>query len=243
MVDAVPNPLNAYGQHKYEGEVLTLKESPRAAVLRVPLLYGPFEYPKESSVTQLFQDLQNGLKKADHLQKRYPTFTCDVAKVLKGMIDAHVRGDYLTGIFHWQGTECLTKHDMVSIIAELTNLDASGVAADTVVPPAPRPEDSRLDCSRLEAMLAVDKQRFRTPFREALGACLEEAKKQGIVLYEAAAVTLTPCLEREISVQELARNLEQLGFDEDKKMDMMKTLSLKSDSINTQDYISFISEQ
>ena len=118
-VNDAPNPLSAYGRQKLEGEQILLQESPEAAVLRVPLLYGPMEYPKESSVTALYDSLLHGLTKADHGQKRYPTFTCGAAKVLRKMEEAHCRGKNLKGVYHWQADECLTKYDMVRVIADI----------------------------------------------------------------------------------------------------------------------------
>jgi len=173
FTDAVPNPLSVYGEQKRAGERVALQESPTAAVLRVPLLYGQVEYMKESAVTALYEDLSGGLlKKADHSQKRYPTYTSDVAKVIEKMLEVHSLGRPLEGIFHWQGDECLTKYDMVQAIAEINHLDASAVAADTSAPKFPRPEDSRLDCSRLIQELDIQRKHFETPFRVALRASL-----------------------------------------------------------------------
>jgi dTDP-4-dehydrorhamnose reductase len=168
-VDALPNPQSEYGQQKLEGERVTLQECPTAAVLRVPLLYGHMEYLKESGVTALLTDLQNGtMKTADHFQKRYPTYTKDVARVMSKMMEVHCQGKSLQGRFHWQADESLTKFEMVQIIAELQHLDASGVSPNTCPPRYPCPEDNRLDCSRLTQELDIDPLQFRTPIREAL---------------------------------------------------------------------------
>jgi len=164
-----PNPLSEYGKQKLEGERVTLQESPTAAVLRVPLLYGQMEFLKESGVTALYKDLSSGcMKKADHTQKRYPTYTPDVAMIIEKMMEVHCEGKQLQGIFHWQAAECLTKFDMVRLIAEILHADASAVLADTSEPKFPRPEDSCLDCSKLIETLDIDPTLFRTPIRYAL---------------------------------------------------------------------------
>jgi len=169
-----PNPLSEYGVQKLEGERIVL-EVQNSSVLRIPLLYGPVEYLKESAVTALYSDLQQGLHKADHGQKRYPTYTCDVARVIGKMLDVRYAGKPLRGIFHWQGDECLTKYDMVQAISKVMGIDASGVVADLASPRFPRPEDSRLDCSRLALELNIEPSEFQTPFREALMASMKEA--------------------------------------------------------------------
>jgi dTDP-4-dehydrorhamnose reductase len=178
-VEATPNPLSEYGQQKLKGECITLQTCPNAAVLRIPLLYGPIEYFKESGVTALYPDLRSGvMKKADHFQKRYPTSTNDVSMVIAKMIDVYDGGKELQGIFHWQADECLTKFDMVQLIAELEELDASAVVASTSAPPYPCPEDTRLDCSRLIQELGIDPALFRTPIRKALRRSLDECMEK-----------------------------------------------------------------
>lgn len=76
---------------------------PRAAVLRVPLLYGPVESPSDSAVTSLLSDLQGGIREVDAWQACYPTWAGDVARVLKSMLELHFAGERLQGIYHWQG--------------------------------------------------------------------------------------------------------------------------------------------
>lgn len=174
--DSAANPLSLYGQQKLEGEQVALRACPGAMVLRVPLMFGPIERTKESAVTALYDELQVGMKKADHTQKRYPTFTCDVAKILKEVLAVHCRGGGppLSGIFHWQSEECLTKYDMTIAIAEIAGIDASGVVPELEKPKRPCPMDNYLDSSRLADALGIDPAKFRTPFRDALRPCLEE---------------------------------------------------------------------
>jgi len=168
--DDEPRPLNLYGMHKCEAEKLVLRD-PGHSVLRVPLLFGPVEFLRESSVMELYASLLSGMRKADHRQRRYPTCAGDIARVLLAMAEAQRRGAAVLGVYHWQTDECLTKFDMVCAIAAIAGADASAVAPDVVVPAVPRPQDSRLDCSRLEALLG-DPARFRTPFAEAMRAAL-----------------------------------------------------------------------
>jgi len=172
-VDAIPNPLSTYGEQKVAGEGICSEKCPNSAVLRVPLLYGPIEYLKESGVTAMYMELEKGIQKADHVQKRYPTYTPDVARIIKKMLEVHFAGKPLGGIFHWQGNECLTKYDMVQTIASIMEVDASKIEASKAKSKFPVPPDSRLDCSKLEKMLDIAAADFRTPFRESLEYCLK----------------------------------------------------------------------
>lgn len=168
--DGMPNPLSEYGWQKLHGEQLTLAACPQAAVLRVPLLYGPLESITDSAVSSLYQDLRGGVKEVDAWQICYPTFTCDVARVIAGMLRAQQGGERVRGIFHWQGNESFTWHEMMLIVADICGVDASHVAPVRSTPKVPLPRDTRLDCSRLERL--VDAAIPRTRFREGLQMCL-----------------------------------------------------------------------
>lgn len=168
-VDAKPHPLSTYGEQKVEGEDIISKTCEAYCVLRVPLLFGPMEYMKESGVTALKMELDKGVKKADHTQKRYPTYTLDVARVLKKMLEVHFFRKQLRGVYHWQANESLTKYDMMVRVAHLLEIPSEEIVASMDPLKFPAPMDSRLDCSKLENELDIgDGAMFRTPFKEAL---------------------------------------------------------------------------
>lgn len=173
-VDAKPNPLSEYGWHKLHGEQLALAACPRAAVLRIPLLYGPLESLSDSAVTSLYSDLESGIREVDAWQRCYPTWTGDVANVLRAMLELHLAGERLRGIYHWQGDEQFTWHDMMLLVAEVTGLDASGVTAVRSAPSMPLPKDTRLECSRLGRL--IESRGCRTPFQDGLRKCLAPFK-------------------------------------------------------------------
>jgi S-adenosylmethionine synthetase len=97
-VTSTPKPPNLYGETKREGEKAVLAEYGRASkdgegvVLRVPVLYGEAESPKESAVNVLMdavwqaQEKETSAVKMDHWAIRYPTNTEDVARVCQGML-------------------------------------------------------------------------------------------------------------------------------------------------------------
>ena len=56
QVDDSPDPLQAYGRQKRDGEIAVLAEQKNGApatVLRVPVLYGKTEYNAESAINVL----------------------------------------------------------------------------------------------------------------------------------------------------------------------------------------------
>merc|ERR1719162_2399986 len=98
------------------------------------MMYGPVDNLAESAVSSLYADLQNGVRKVDDWQIRYPTWAADVAGVLRAMVDLHCSGTELQGIFHWQSTEKFTKYEMVCLVAEVSGLDASSVVPISTAP-------------------------------------------------------------------------------------------------------------
>jgi len=85
-------------------------------------------------------------------------------------------------------------------------------------PKFPRPEDSRLDCSRLACELDIEPAKFRTPFREALRASLQQTSvcsqripesvaQEGMVATRSTAPPQTEC-----SLQGFIKTHEVEGF-------------------------------
>uniref|UniRef100_A0A7S4ULL3 RmlD-like substrate binding domain-containing protein n=1 Tax=Alexandrium monilatum TaxID=311494 RepID=A0A7S4ULL3_9DINO len=183
--DAVPRPVNTYGESKYAGERAVAEVHPDAATVRVPLLYGPIEYVGETSVTALLGTIQKEAPRLDNWQERFPTCTEDAAHVLEAFCAAQVsRGEQsperFRGIFHWQSNERHTKYTMAMVIAEIAGVDSAGfVSVDEAPPPeqAPRPQFERMLCGRLERVLAQagegDCDRFRSSFAQSLARNIE----------------------------------------------------------------------
>ncbi|KAF9980537.1 Methionine adenosyltransferase 2 subunit beta [Modicella reniformis] len=67
------NPLNTYGQSKYDGELGVKALNSSAIILRVPILYGPTLYNGESAVNALIDSVKEAKSSMDHYAIRYPT--------------------------------------------------------------------------------------------------------------------------------------------------------------------------
>ena len=173
--DDAPAPLNAYGQSKLDGERALLASDPASCVLRLPLLYGPFTDWNESAVTSLTPAIVKSADPAsppasmDAWATRYPTFTPDVAAVIRGMLEHHAKGATISGITQWSGDEPMTKFDIAQRIARALKVDAKLVAQRTPADTTPRPRDCHLDSGRLDA-LGIGR---RTPFDSAIARLLE----------------------------------------------------------------------
>jgi dTDP-4-dehydrorhamnose reductase len=180
-VDDTPNPLNAYGHSKLEGERTLLETSDNALVLRLPLLYGPIVGWHESAVTSLVPAVaasaQPGAQAApmDAWATRYPTFTPDVAFVIRELLLRCADGEPVRGIAQWSGDEPMTKYEIAQRLAEALGVKAHLLAQPTPTDTTPRPRDCHLDSSWLEA-LGMGR---RTPFNAAIRAVLDAFTKTG----------------------------------------------------------------
>jgi dTDP-4-dehydrorhamnose reductase len=172
--DDAPNPLNAYGRSKLDGEQALLQSGVRACVLRLPLLYGPVIDWSESAVTSLtpaIAESARGRSPAvmDAWATRYPTFTPDVAVVIRQMLERHEIGESITGVKHWSGDEPMTKFDIAQSIARVLNLNAVITAQHMPIDTTPRPQNCHLASDALE-VLEIGR---RTPFDTAIGTVLQ----------------------------------------------------------------------
>jgi len=173
--NAYPNPLSEYGWHKLHAEKLVVAACPRAAILRVPLLYGPVESLNESVVTAIYGELRRGELTMDNCRLWCPTWTGDVARVMRAMVDMHLAGTELRGTYHWQGRDQVTKCDIARIISSACGFEApsADMQATSARSSVSFPESKRLDCSRLDNLFAS--MRIRPPatsLHEGLRICL-----------------------------------------------------------------------
>lgn len=171
--DAPTCPLNAYGASKRDAEEAVRGQSPDAAILRVPILYGTVESLAESAVTVVAANLlalpPGGTLRVEDWATRYPTHTDDVAVVLRQMVEHREADPSFGGILHWSGNEAFTKYGMACRMADALGISRTRLVSDpSPGTGAPRPKDSHLDCSAL-ASLGIGRH---TPFGPAIKAIL-----------------------------------------------------------------------
>jgi dTDP-4-dehydrorhamnose reductase len=167
------HPLNAYGQSKLDGERAVQAAGSDHAILRVPILYGEVESLDESPVTVLAKNMLEahpGTRLAmEHWATRYPTYTRDVAAVLRQMVEHKLTHPDFRGIYHWSGNEPMTKYDMARAFAPLLAFNPALLVPDpSPSAGAPRPKDAHLDSSDL-SRLGIGR---RTPFATAIPGIL-----------------------------------------------------------------------
>lgn len=174
--DSTPKPLNAYGQSKLESERALSETANRGCVLRLPLLYGPIMSWSESAVTSLVPAIAASASPdgqaatMDAWAIRYPTFTPDVAVVIRQMLERHARGETISGIAQWSGNEPMNKYEIAVRLAEALRLKAHLTPQRTPTDATPRPHNCHLASSRLEAFGIGQRTPFEIAIRRVLAA-------------------------------------------------------------------------
>lgn len=182
--DAMPNPVNFYGETKLMGELAVAELLPGAAILRLPILYGQVERLDESAVFVLIEQLLDYHKQGvDDWAVRRPTSTADIARAIDGMLDKHLAGEAISGIYHFSASQAFTKHGMLVALAQILGKDcghmiAQANPADT----ARRPKDCTLSCDRLAALGLLHTHSFEEAAAEALCASATAMSKLGLSL-------------------------------------------------------------
>lgn len=174
--DAEPAPLNAYGRSKLEGEQALSDATDLGCVLRLPLLFGPIVSWAESAVTSLVPAIAASVSAdskgapMDAWAIRYPTFTPDVAVVIRQMLERHAHGDAIRGIVQWSGDEPMTKYEIALRLADALQINAQLTPQHTPTDATPRPHNCHLASTRLEALGIGRRTPFDTAIRQVLAA-------------------------------------------------------------------------
>lgn len=178
-VDALTQPPNLYGQTKLDGEKAVLEETEAnrlGIILRVPVLYGTAEEPKESSVNVLMETVWKAQENdanivVDDWAQRYPTNTEDVGRVCLDLgskyLAVHEAEPSIGRIFQFSSEDRFTKFEICQLFAEIMGLPLNGVrgqqaAGDDPHASVQRPYDTHLSSQSLKDLgINVQTQSFK----------------------------------------------------------------------------------
>lgn len=108
-------------------------------VLRVPVLYGTAEKPKESAINVLMDSVWKAQEKdakiiMDDWAQRYPTNTEDVGRVCFDLVNRYLAaGDAKSNmprILHFSSENRYTKFEICQLFAEIMGLPLEGIQAN-----------------------------------------------------------------------------------------------------------------
>jgi dTDP-4-dehydrorhamnose reductase len=161
-----PNPLNWYGQTKFEGEELIKKSGLPAIIVRIA-------YPFQKDAFALKKDFYHAIKDrlaegkpiagiTDHVMT--PTYLDDIALALGKLIEVNAEG-----IYHVVGSQSLSPYEAAMTIAATfgydKNLLSKTTRAEFFKDRAPRPFDLAMNNDKIEK-LGVTMKGFKEALQE-----------------------------------------------------------------------------
>ncbi|MBB2203376.1 dTDP-4-dehydrorhamnose reductase, partial [Gluconacetobacter tumulisoli] len=155
-------PRTVYGRSKAEGEQAVLAAHGRAIILRTAWVYSP--YGRNFVRTMLTAGAKHPVLRVVGDQHGNPTSAEDLAEAILAIAGRIARDgwhDAFAGIFHAAGSGATTWHGLATATLQHAARPGRPMPQVTAIAtadwptPAPRPQDSRLDCARLEQVFGI----------------------------------------------------------------------------------------
>jgi dTDP-4-dehydrorhamnose reductase len=148
--EALPNPINVYGESKLQGEKAVQEVEGNHLILRTAWLYGKHGKNFVDTILRLASQ-QEELRVVDD-QRGSPTFTRDLSRAIAQLLDKDVRG-----VLHVTNSGSCSWFEFAEKILATKRIPGGKIR---VVPissreldrPARRPYNSLLDCSRFQKL-------------------------------------------------------------------------------------------
>lgn len=156
-----PNPKGVYGKSKLAGEEAVAKHCSRYAILRTAWVFG--EHGNNFVKTMLRLGKERPELGVIGDQYGGPTYAGDIATALISVMDRFESKDQ-SGVYHYAGDPHVSWYQFATSIFEsaaehgvLQKLPVvHEITADQYPLPAPRPANSRLDCSKIKAVFGIE---------------------------------------------------------------------------------------
>jgi dTDP-4-dehydrorhamnose reductase len=165
----IPHPLSVYGQSKRAGEQYVQEILEQYVIIRSSWLYGRGGNNFITTILRLAQDKKE--LNVVHDQRGSPTWTRDLSRALKALLDSNARGMY-----HVCNQGNCTWYEYALRIVERAGLGVTvrPMTTDQLQRPAPRPSYSVLDCSRFVRETGMALRPWDTALEEYLQGELKE---------------------------------------------------------------------
>ena len=163
-----PAPQGAYGRTKLAGEQGVLAAGGQCAILRTSWVFSPFG--NNFVKTMLRVGRARGAVSVVDDQIGGPTAAGDIAAALLDMAQQMTGGNAARGIYHYSGAPDVSWADFARAIFEIAELGVTvtDIPSSDYPLPAPRPANSRLDCTTLARDFGIKRPDWRQSLRRTL---------------------------------------------------------------------------
>ncbi|CCN70282.1 dTDP-4-dehydrorhamnose reductase [Vibrio nigripulchritudo] len=155
-------PQGIYGQSKLAGEQMVQGHCTRHGILRTAWVFG--EHGNNFVKTMLRLGAERSELGIIGDQYGGPTYAGDIAKTLIKMMDQYAEtADTPSGVFHYSGTPHVSWYQFANTIFDAASKDrvlerlptVKEITTNEYPTPAPRPENSRLNCQKITEVFEV----------------------------------------------------------------------------------------
>lgn len=177
--DDACNPLNVYGQSKYDGELAVTQTLDKFFIVRIAWVFGLNGNNFVKTMLKLGKN-HDKLTVVDD-QIGTPTYTADLARLLVDMAESEKYGIYHAtnegGYISWYDFTCEILKQASSYNNIYANVNVAPVGSDSYPTKAKRPSNSRLDKSKL-----IDNGFTPLPdWKDAIARYLKELDDAGVL--------------------------------------------------------------
>ena len=161
-------PMNAYGRSKLAGERGIAQAGGSHAVLRISWVVSAHGANFVRTMLRL-SETRDALNVVDD-QIGGPSCAADIAAACLSIADQLIADPAKSGIYHFAGAPDVSWKDFAQAIfaAAGRNVTVTGIPTSDYPTPAQRPLNSRLDCSRTQAVFGIARPDWRAGLQDIL---------------------------------------------------------------------------
>lgn|SRR5574343_897812 len=162
------NPVNHYGYSKAIGEQKALANNPDTVIIRTSWVYSTHGNNFVKTMLRLMKEKPEIKVVAD--QQGCPTYAADLAEAIMQIVNASVKGNNRSGIFHYSNTGATTWFDFATAIKEIAGLTCSVLPIPTEAFPTPakRPAYSVMDIQDITTVFGVELKEWKTSLKNCM---------------------------------------------------------------------------
>ncbi|MEL6859692.1 MAG: dTDP-4-dehydrorhamnose reductase [Pseudomonadota bacterium] len=176
-------PLGVYGRSKLAGEQKVASANPQHLILRTAWVYSVFGSNFVKTMLRVAQSRNELGVVADQIGN--PTSAHDIASCLIAIVSQYrnARQDFKPGTYHMTGAGSASWADFAEFIFEVSS-ECNGptakinrITSEEWPTPVTRPENSRLDCSKLQQTFGL----ALPDWRESTRTCIQRLIQKGTI--------------------------------------------------------------